>query len=49
MIKIITAAITLTLASCAGIPITVGWASGPVQGEYSSKGGLILVVEPSGK
>jgi len=47
--KITAALLTLALASCAGIPITVGWASGPVQGEYSSKGGILIVVEQSVK
>lgn len=42
--KTILAIITLSIASC-GMPVTVGVSANGVEAEYSSKGGLTVIVE----
>ena len=42
--KIITAILTLALASC-GVPVTVGVSANGIEAEYSAKGGIVVIVQ----
>ena len=46
--KTIAAILTLSLASC-GVPFTFGVSANGLEAEYSAKGGLVVVVEATGK